>query len=406
MNIADSHKSAIFFYIQIIIKATTKFNKMRILICLAVYSIVVACSTKQKKEYPSNLIITDQKIEISIDDSTRNTSNCLFPYIDDNKRYLAYLNQTKNEIHFYDIDRGIILKKIKLNRDGPDGVGLIYGFEVVSLDSIYIASSNRILYLIDGKAKILNQIKYMTPENPRIGMIQLFSVLNTRLVFNENRIIAYTGLVGDWMKMDQNFLNNQYIEIEINSTLDSLKQIKMTYPSDYLQKGPKPMDASRVFSGNHFVYSFAADPYIYITNDHKSITKKIAKSDYIGEVSPFPQDIDIAKYEQYVLETGLYGSIVYDNFRDIYYRFCDIGVSAESVENINKSVRNRTKQSIIILDRKFNKIGETLLPEKRFKLNNFFVLKEGLYVSNNTPYNMEMDENKLSFSLFKFSTTQ
>jgi hypothetical protein len=379
---------------------------MKILLCFAIYLITAACSLKQKNEYPNNLVFSNNKIEIPIDDSTNYISNCLFPHIADGKRYLAYLNQMNNEIHFYDIDSRSLSKKIKLNRDGPDGVGLIYGFDVINFDSIYVVSSNRVLYLINSTAKVLNKIQYMTVENPRIGMIQLFSVLNSRLVFKQNKIIAYSGLVGDWLKMNQDFLNSQFIEIEIDGTLDSIKQIPMTYPADYLQNGSKPMDASRVFAENRFVYSFTADPYIYITEDHKSIIRKIAKSDYIDEVKPIPKNINIAQYERYILETGLYGSIVYDKYRQVYYRFCDIGTEIEEVENINKSVRNRIKQSIIILDKDFNKIGETILPEKKFRLNNYFVLEEGLYVSNNTSYNMEIDENKLSFTLFKFISAE
>ena len=61
---------------------------------------------------------------------------------------------------------------------------------------------------------------------------------------------------------------------------------------------------------------------------------------------------------------------------------------------------HRQKFSVIILNNKFEVIGETLFPKDKYSPKMFFVEKKGLYISESNPKNPEFDENKLVFSCF------
>lgn len=60
----------------------------------------------------------------------------------------------------------------------------------------------------------------------------------------------------------------------------------------------------------------------------------------------------------------------------------------------------RKKFSVIILDNKFNIIGETLFPENIYNSYIFFVHKDGLYISSDYQINYNQSEDTLNFELF------
>ena len=57
--------------------------------------------------------------------------------------------------------------------------------------------------------------------------------------------------------------------------------------------------------------------------------------------------------------------------------------------------------SVLILDEKFNKIGETFLPPNKYYANDIFVSKKGLCISTAHPKKKSTDENYLSYHCFQ-----
>ena len=70
---------------------------------------------------------------------------------------------------------------------------------------------------------------------------------------------------------------------------------------------------------------------------------------------------------------------------------------------IGKSVYGRKKCSIIILDKEFNIIGETLLPEGVYNSYVFFIDKAGLYISKDYQMNYDQSEDFMIFELFELT---
>jgi hypothetical protein len=195
------------------------------------------------------------------------------------------------------------------------------------------------------------------------------------------------------------------LTFDLNTRKASFQNV--SYPSTYhgATWGMSHAIPCRIMNNKgQFIYSFGIDPLIYVYgNDFKESKTYKADSDYIKEISPFDRKLEPNANKDYFIETPYYGEILYDKYRGVYYRFARQGISiSDSQENTN--MWENKPCSVIILDKNFKKIGETLLePIKTYYPRDSFVAEEGLYISNNHPQNPNLDENKLKFTIFKLS---
>ena len=110
------------------------------------------------------------------------------------------------------------------------------------------------------------------------------------------------------------------------------------------------------------------------------------------------------EFNKLASEQATYGNIVYDKYRDVYYRFAypECEVNSTSFEYIFC----RKEFSIIILDNEFNIIGETLFPAGKYAPGLFFVNQDGLYLSLNNTENPEIGDDELVFQCLELRNTK
>ena len=156
---------------------------------------------------------------------------------------------------------------------------------------------------------------------------------------------------------------------------------------------------SRCYDQKHFIYSFYYDENIYVTSvDHQTIQKIPVKSEYVNKITlpgeQTAQPIDFC-------ENSWYGNMLYDKYRKVYYRI------AYPKTTIEKGIRpmellafGRKNFSIIILDKNFNKIGETLFPDYTYNPGIMFIDEDGLYISDSHYLNPNFNDDILSFRKF------
>ena len=160
---------------------------------------------------------------------------------------------------------------------------------------------------------------------------------------------------------------------------------------------------SRDFDGSHFIYSFYFDEDIFITSiDHKEIQRKKIKSKYIKEVHLL-DDFGNSTIQE-ACENPNYGNMIYDPYRSVYYRIAypktEINRKLEMQEAITLIDYGRKNFSIIILDKNFNIIGETLFPDYTYNSGILFIREDGLYISSSHPMNPQYDDDYLNFQRF------
>ncbi|MEO4862459.1 DUF4221 family protein, partial [Bacteroides uniformis] len=149
------------------------------------------------------------------------------------------------------------------------------------------------------------------------------------------------------------------------------------------------------------IYSFNADEDLYLTSiEHRSVEKKKAKSKYIENVTVFrSNEENFQKMVKAQCEHASYGKILYDKYRNVYYRFvyppCEIDdYTGDYVELLRSGRKNF---SIMILDENLNILGETFFPAYIYNSNLSFILEDGLYISLNHIKNPEYSDDILRF---------
>ncbi len=346
------------------------------------------------------LHISSKVLKLPTDSVTSVHSNCLFAYNFDNKEYLAILNRPGNQIIIYTLDDQKHYLTITPAKEGPQGVGTINGFYMTSLDSVYITPrGKRSIFLINRKADMLKAYHYGTSgELPSPNPMSLTTI---PLVVEKDFIYLPALPFGNWNAYKT--FDEVYVCCMVNTARNfDYKYLPMTYPSNYLAKGPVEPTYSRIKVSNRFIYSFFGDHHLYITQDHKDVKKIWAGSRYFDEFEYKPRSLDMQSYLKYMCETPYYIGIIYDPYRQVYYRITSLGNEVETDDNLALISRFVPNASVIVLDSGLQKIGEPRLPYGQFNPNSYFVAKDGLYLNENSPLNKNYNEDYIVFRLLQW----
>jgi len=156
-----------------------------------------------------------------------------------------------------------------------------------------------------------------------------------------------------------------------------------------------------------FVYSFAVSDSIYTFDPATGKQKAFyAASRYVDEpILPMSKP-DNAHDLEYALETPYYHAVIYDEYRDVYYRFVRHSIPFKDEITGERHEFYEKPISIIVLDKNMKIIGETKLAEHLFLDYIYYVTDRGLYISTGNPGNEELAEDKAGFIGFTLNTGQ
>lgn len=396
------------FVIYIYLYLLTNMKKISLFLICIIITLVSCIDVKKKLDNSVNLnkyelIKTDTIKKIVLDEETKYNLNYLYLFKNDTIECLSFLNYSFNQILFYNFKTCELLFKIDLERDGPNGVGLASGYYIKDFDNIYVSSySYPGLLKIDIDGKIVQKINYGRTEDGYqiIPSYTPSSYPSIEPVFINNSVYLCQNAVPHL---------NDIKETPLTVSIDTLSGKSKSYPLKYdIFKPNKDKNKisstlfSRVICDSSFIYSPFTDEHIYITSINHSKIKKIkAGSNYIKDPSKEQTRIpQIGAKEN--LELARYGNLIYDKYRNVYYRFAYHKTTLEKKINwIGHAVYGRKKFSIIILNSDFQIIGETLFPEEIYNSYVAFVHKDGLYLSKDYQKNFEESEDYATFELFK-----
>lgn len=145
---------------------------------------------------------------------------------------------------------------------------------------------------------------------------------------------------------------------------------------------------------NTIAYSAAMKDSIILYNFEKNSQINVpVRSDKLGnEKDMVPKEIKDPRtlgskedLEMY-LDKPHYGEIIFDKYRQVFYRFITTGGKKQTTD-------------VIIADVRGNKMGEVQLPADYMSGAGFFITKQGLYLRKSNTH----DENKIVFTLFRLS---
>ena len=361
-------------------------------------------SCKREKGEPQDnytLEATENIKSFPLDSDVKYDASYLYTFEENGKRYLSFLNYRTTQLLFYDFDTAKFLFKVTLDKEGSNGVVMPTGYYIKDFNNMYISSSAYFgLIKVDTAKTIVQKIPYRKTDSG----YKIISSYNA-----SSHPYLPPVFIGDKMYITQQN-NERFCPAEktpISVVIDTVQKKYTSLPLTFSiltekQKESNGDDFSRTYDGKNFIYSFYVDEDILVTSiDHAEVKRIRAKSRYIDSPDE-EQPLNAQKGPQLNLELARYGDLMYDPYREVYYRFAYPKTELDDKINwMGKSVYGRKKFSVIILDKDFQIIGETLFPEAIYNPYASFVSKEGLYISRDYQINYDQSEDFMTFELFK-----
>ncbi|WP_291530360.1 DUF4221 family protein [Bacteroides sp. UBA939] len=365
-----------------------------------------ACTSQRKQEKDLYAIrTTDDYLTFPIDVNTRLPKFILWTFEENGKGYLAFPNMSK-EILFYDISSMDLVKKVEFDAEGNNGVGSVYGFQIKDFNNIYIASPMLpIIYVADTTGRVKSKIEYEEADD---GTMLAPALVHT---------ITYSPMyfIGDSLYIPQTRSyqlkgNSPYgvmIDLKTNHKTVTPLKFQCVVKDEEIPRSTGGGKVSVCYNGGSFIYSSEVSDSIYeLSRDFSDVKSFLAKSRYLKspKVEVLSSDVDVEMLLKRKCELPAYGNLIYDKYRNVYYRFVFPEVELDKERSYLDIYHNGRKQfSIMVLDKDFQVVGETLFPEYSYNANIFFIREDGLYISVSHFKRPDFDENLLRFQKFELT---
>ena len=358
--------------------------------------LLFSCSS-EKKYGACHLEETNQTLSFSIDTDTKNHPYHYSIYKDTNgTEYFTFQNSDENSILFYDLNTQKLAFKINPPKEGNNGVGRFYGYHIHTMDSIYLMDRYaHHIYIINRNCQIIDKIENNNQEEQKM-FYYITNPFKSPIIINDILFVC---------SEPNRLLDFAPVTVAINIQTKEKKALPFAYPhysgmDVKLKKYGLENDYSRCFDGKRFIYSFHYDENLYVaTPTHDSIQKVPAKSKYIDKVQ-LPDELK-ATVEDFCVNAW-YNNLLYDPYREVYYRITHPASTLDKEYNPMDIISfGRKNFSILILDKDFNLLGETLSPNYTYNPQIMFIRPEGLYISDSHCLNPQFNDDILSFRLWE-----
>jgi hypothetical protein len=374
---------------------------MKNLFKLLVLALFLSCDSKTEEGNVSLQVIETIKIPL---DSTVNPNRTSFQYINsDSGEFLALQNKSVHGIEIFNLKTGAHKKKIKLQREGPNGSGSVNGFRIFSNDSLLVASYPQKLMLFNFEGIKTSEFPIKDTKN---DVNYISSTSEIPFLFDGKKVFGAQPFFRDFFDMTASDLNkySHVYQLDMKSANPQAEWLPISNPEDSWNEGKKGAKFTWTDRGDSILVS----PY----NDHRIwvISKKSGELLNRVEVkAPFVNQFHIIKglpsgdegiIEE--LESDRYELLLYDQFRAVFYRFYFVGIDVNDFEvHYRELYSNRPKIGLLVLDTNLKIIGNHLFNTHQIEPWNYFVGQKGLYVSTNNPNRDDFDENYLRYDIMR-----
>lgn len=319
-----------------------------------------------------------------LDSLTAPTSQSVQYFQGNNGKLLTKINAHNSSIDFFSFGTRKLQTRVPLYKEGPNGLGNIdyLSHHIINLDSVLILNPwTSTFFIINSKGKVIFKKKIIIDDSQGVGEEPMGGTLQP-IYFSSNKIYSICGLLG--LSMDD---HTKMKCVLIHDLKSGVTKKVLSRPEVY-NKGNWGtncmMDFCYVTFNEHrkkFIYSFPVDNYIYETSHTDVLRKHLASSALFTEVPPMTtnrlKSQEHKKSVEYDYTTSHYFNIVYDKYRKLYYRFTLLSNTTDEI--LNPSIQYQQNQSVIILNESFEKLGESVLPARKYNYTDFFINEDGLF---------------------------
>ncbi|MEE9371801.1 MAG: DUF4221 family protein [Saprospiraceae bacterium] len=346
------------------------------------------------------IIIGDRKA-FNIDSKTSYASR-FFDIIEyDGRECFLLLDHNGMSIQLFDFESTALVKKINLEIGGPDGVGMPNGLVYKSIDSMYIINSNRYeVVLINRYGNVQKRINILRNTNPNENTGMFLPHTSSKAILYKKNM--YTSVIPDRNPFDPSFYDG-HTQLKIDLKSDSFQYFG-NYPNSMRKKiwAIDPFIFYSTQNDDEILFSYSVDDYLMIYNiEEDKYDKVLAISKFSPKSFVSFNESNNGDPTQFSISTLLYGPIIWDPYRKLYYRMVQSGISPKRDDGTPNTYYDKPL-SIIVLNEDKEKLGEVELPFDTFLPRAFLISKTGFYLSDMHPDNPMFDDDFTSFVKLDF----
>jgi len=361
---------------------------------------------KKGKLIATHCLVPGELKKIPIDYETAPQS----PYmqmIDDNAgtRLLTCCNPHTHSIDFYDYETGIKIGSTRYEKEGPNGVVNISGYYIQNMDSIFIYNTRmQELVLTDNTGKVKKRISFRGDGRDdwyNYFPQYLFFTVIPIIKIQDKLILTGCQTIG----LPAKTIDQHPFAACLDLKTDTINYI-YTYPKELYgnEANWEGYWAGFVYPelspDGEMIHSFPMSHHLYTgpwdSNDFTTVYAGSNKASTMHSIAMDPIRTPGEVVLDRLAREDIYTAIRYDRYRQLYYRIILHGIPGAD----RSTPRSKKPVSVIIMDRRFNYMGETEIGTgEQWNWNNMFVTREGLnieYISDDA-----LDEDFMIFQIFK-----
>ncbi|MDO6436408.1 DUF4221 family protein [Cyclobacterium sp. 1_MG-2023] len=324
----------------------------------------------------------------------------------DSGQYLFYLNPTSKSLQFMNMEDGKVVNEIVFEDDGPNNMSRRSGIAGLEKDKVWATFRPHAIGYFNYKGEILFKKKIPSGE---VDITSIRSNFHKELHRYGDKVFGMQPLFMNHHGMNKEDIQKHSLVYSYDMVSDQTKWYDVYYAKDYWDSGKKLSDFSWVRREDKLYISPWYDHEIQVFDmEQEKVTNKVkVKSDYINSlhyVNELPRTHEEALINR--LSHDIYGIVLYDKYRDCFYRFFYPGYTDDEEYPIDKlwMLRNsRPFIGVMVLDKDLNIIGEHVFDKFQVHASsNVFVGEEGLYLSLNNKNSPDYDEDHLRYMVVRF----
>ena len=379
---------------------------MKFIISISSILVIILSGCSQSGELQQfELKPAGKSLRIPIPSTSNSTSRNVRYFKDHGEEYLAIENGQNRTISIYSLSDCSYVKDVAPQVQGPNGInGKMHGFDIVNLDTIFVSVNGfgDHFFMIDSDANLKKEFSFEVKFEPFVALPVGFRSNFGRNVWVSNGKI-FTGNVcrdakENFLKMHEHSIGYCY-DMEKDTLYDDPRH----YPDiSSINPSVELSESSFIVNGDKIILSYNSGHQLFVCQDstwevHNIRSKYIDREFDKREVAPPDVQTAMTIYATH----SEYRVLFYDKNRDVYYRIAYPGIDVTPQDDVMMLGEFRRIFSVMIIDKDFNVIGETLMPEKIYNVNMFFVNEEGLWFSTNNIENPNFEEDAINFELFE-----
>jgi hypothetical protein len=380
---------------------------MKIVISIFLLFWFTSCSEKSKENSKDPLDYVSDTTIIAIDRDTEPITRTQ-QYLDGN---LYWWNSDRETITVIDLQQKKVTKSIRLERDGPNGLGKPYGFFVHSSDSIYIPTMAYKFQLINSEGNLINSYDYFE-ETPR-GQYVLGITRYSNMIFDHKDQLVFQLSTLRMLKpneLDDSSLQEYapLLSFDIKSGL--FHALPYRIPSTILDP-VNELSFGLTLSNNDALLLHSQSNKLFQIDVNKSASQEIyLKTDLVKN---FSNEYFLRDKNSFSIDDNMRVSyksaenfgIAYDSFNELIYRF---GWPGEEIpEDVDPMQYSATPPYFVISiydGQDYSLLQEFTLPRNTYLAHHYFVDKNGLKLFPMHPENPEFNEDEMVIHTFDFSS--